>query len=229
MRTYRRPRSFVLSATAACLAVGPLAGCASLDPTERGAVIGAATGGAVGAAVGRATGSTARGAIIGASMGGVAGAIIGNRMDRQAEEIDQSVAGATVERVGEGIEVTFESGLLYGFDSYAVRPQAQENLRNLAASLDRYPDTELLVVGHTDSVGTAAYNQRLSEQRARAAADYLVTQGVARARIRAVGMGQTEPKVSNDTEAGRAQNRRVEVAIFADDSLRAQARRQAGS
>lgn len=229
MPAYHRPRALLLSAAAVGLAAGPLAGCATLDPAERGAVIGAATGGAVGAAVGRATGSTARGAIIGASVGGAAGAIIGHRMDRQAEEIDQNVAGATVERVGEGIEVTFESGLLFDFDSYAVRPQARENLRNLAGSLDRYPGTELLVVGHTDSVGTADYNQRLSEQRARAAADYLVTQGVARDRIRAVGMGQGEPKASNATEEGRAENRRVEVAIFAGDSLRTQATRQVGT
>jgi outer membrane protein OmpA-like peptidoglycan-associated protein len=225
----RRP--IVLLATAAALGVGGLTGCTSLTRTERGAIIGAATGGAVGAVVGNQTGSTARGAIIGAAVGGAAGAVIGRRMDRQAAELDRTVAGATVERVGEGIQVTFASGLLYDFDSYAVKPTARDNLRNLAASLNRpdFAGTEVLIVGHTDSVGTPSYNQRLSEQRARAAADYLATQGVARERIRTMGLGQSEPKVSNASDEGRATNRRVEVAIYAGEALKAEARRQAGS
>ena len=226
----RQPlRQLALLAAGGSLAVGTLAGCASLNNTERGAIIGAASGGAIGAAVGSKNGGTARGAIVGAAVGGAAGAIIGNRMERQAKEIDQTVAGATVERVGEGIQVTFESGLLYDFDSHTLKSTARDNLRNLAASLEKYPDTELLIVGHTDSVGTSDYNQRLSERRAQAAADFLVTQGVARGRLRATGLGEVEPKVANDSESGRAQNRRVEVAIYASEALKAQARRQAGS
>ena len=222
-------RQLILLASAGSLGVATLGACASLNKTERGAIIGAATGGAIGAAVGSKNGGTARGAIVGAAVGGAAGAIIGNRMERQAKELEQDIAGATVERVGEGIQVTFASGLLYDFDSYAVKPAARENLRELAASLDKYPGTELLIVGHTDSQGTDDYNQRLSEQRARAAADFLASQGVARSRLRAVGLGEGEPKAANDSEAGRSQNRRVEVAIYASEALKADARRQAGS
>ncbi|HEX5581296.1 MAG TPA: OmpA family protein [Gemmatimonadaceae bacterium] len=221
-------RKVILAATAAAFGVGGLTGCQSLSNKERGAIIGAATGGAVGAAVGSKNGGVARGAIIGAAVGGAAGAIIGHQMDQQAKELEQNIPGAIVERVGEGIEVTFQSGLLYDFDSSDLKPEARTNLQNLARSLDRYPNTNLLIAGHTDSVGTDSYNQTLSERRARAAAAYLVSQGVASSRIRTVGMGEREPEASNDTAAGRAQNRRVEVAIYADDQLKAQAKRQAG-
>ena len=203
------------------------AGCAK--NAQRGAVIGAGGGAVVGGVIGAATGSTAKGAIIGAAVGGAAGAIIGDQMDRRAAEIRDSIPGADVERVGEGILVTFESGLLFGFDSTTVRPEAQANLRTLAANLDKYPDTDLMVVGHTDAVGDDAYNQRLSERRARAAADYLAAQGVDRGRIKASGRGELEPLASNDDESGRQANRRVEVAIYANEALQASARQQAGS
>lgn len=216
-------------ATLASLGLTGLAGCASLSNTERGAIIGATTGGAVGAAVGSKNGGTARGAIIGAAVGGAAGAIIGSRMKQQADEIAQQIPGATVEQVGEGIEVTFDSGLLFDFNSANVKPAARQNLSTLAASLDKYPGTELLIVGHTDSVGTDSYNQRLSEERAAAAATYLASQGVDRSRIRTVGRGELEPEAENASEAGRAQNRRVEVAIYAGEALQAEARRQAGT
>ena len=222
-----RNRNFTLAlalAAATSLAAG---GCAK--NAQRGAVIGAGGGAVVGGVIGAATGSTAKGAIIGAAVGGAAGAIIGDQMDRRAAEIRDSIPGADVERVGEGILVTFESGLLFGFDSAAVRPEAQANLRTLAASLDRYPDSDLMIVGHTDAVGQDAYNQSLSERRARAAADYLVRQGVDRGRIKASGRGELEPVASNDTDSGRQENRRVEVAIYANKELQEQAKRQAGS
>ncbi|HEY0971625.1 MAG TPA: OmpA family protein [Gemmatimonadales bacterium] len=221
-------RKVIFVATAATFGVGGLTGCQSLSNKERGAIIGAATGGAVGAAVGSKNGGVARGAIIGAAVGGAAGAIIGHQMDQQAKELEQNIPGAIVERVGEGIEVTFQSGLLYDFDSSDLKADARANLRNLASSLDRYPNTNLLIAGHTDSVGTESYNQSLSERRARAAAAFLVSQGVDASRIRTVGMGESEPEASNDTAAGRAQNRRVEVAIYADEALKAKARREAG-
>ena len=197
-----------------------LSGCASMKNRDRGAVIGAAGGAAIGGVIGNNTGSTARGAIIGAVVGGAAGAIIGHQMDQQAKEIDQNVPGATVERVGEGIQVTFESGLLFAFDSDVVREEARANLRNLAASLHKYPDSDLLIVGHTDDVGSDSYNQGLSERRARAAADFLASQGVAPSRLRATGLGETEPVVANETDANRARNRRVEVAIYASQAYR---------
>ena len=203
-------------------------GCSSLSRTEKGAIIGAGAGGAIGGVIGNQTGSTARGAIIGAAVGGVVGAIIGNQMDKQAGELAQNIPGAKVERVGEGIQVTFASGLLFDFDSDRVRQQAATNLRNLASSLDQYPNTELLIVGHTDSDGPDTYNLNLSERRARSAADYLASQGVARARLRTAGRGETEPVTTNDTDAGRQQNRRVEVAIFASEAYRNQLRQQYG-
>ena len=198
-----------------------LSACASLNKKQEGAIIGASVGGAVGAVVGNHTGSTARGAIIGAVVGGAAGTIIGHQMDQQAKELQQNIAGATVERVGEGIQVTFASGLLYDIDSDHVRYEAAENLRNLAASLSKYPNTDLLIVGHTDSTGASAHNQSLSERRARSASNYLSTQGVSSGRLRTAARGETEPITTNDTEAGRQLNRRVEVAIFANASARA--------
>ena len=195
--------------------------CASLSRKEKGAAIGVAAGTVAGGIVGNQTGSTTRGAIIGAVVGGAIGAVIGHQMDQQAKQIQQEVPGATVARVGEGIAVTFASGLLYDFDSDVVRADAAQNLRTLAASLAEYPNTDLLIVGHTDAVGTSEYNQTLSQRRATAAVNYLVAQGVSPARLRAVGRGETEPIATNDTEAGRQANRRIEIAIVADAATRA--------
>jgi len=195
---------------------------------QRGLVIGAAGGAVLGGVIGKVSGSTAKGVIIGAVVGGAAGAIIGDQMDRQARELKQNIPGATVERVGEGIQVTFASGLLYDFDSDDVKATARENLRALAGSLDKYPGSDLLILGHTDSVGTDAYNKDLSVRRADAAAEYLVSQGVARSRIGTGGLGEEEPIASNADEAGRQRNRRVEVAIYASKQLQEEARRRAG-
>jgi outer membrane protein OmpA-like peptidoglycan-associated protein len=222
MRTIIR-NSATLAVTAALLG-----GCAGMTQTQRGATIGAAAGGAVGAAVGSATGSTARGAIIGAAVGGTAGAVIGAQMDRQRAELASELEGARVERYGEGLLLTFESGLLFDFDSDVVRGAARQNLTNLANSLRNYPETEVLIVGHTDNVGSAQYNQGLSERRAASARNFLVSQGVPSNRIRTQGMGLREPVASNETEAGRAQNRRVEVAIFASEAHRQELLRRHG-
>lgn len=221
----RAPTALLL---AAVLGATGLTGCASLNNQQKGAVIGATTGGVVGGVIGRQAGSTAAGAIIGATVGGVAGSIIGARMDRQAEELRQEIPGAKVERVGEGIQVTFDSGILFDFDSDVLRPEARENLRNLANSLDRYPGTNLMIVGHTDNVGTATYNQRLSERRAAAAANFLATQGVTRSRLQSVGRAFYEPVAENTSEWGRQQNRRVEIAIYASEAYREQVQRQSG-
>jgi outer membrane protein OmpA-like peptidoglycan-associated protein len=206
-----------------------LSGCASLNNKEKGGIIGATGGAVVGGAIGKANGSTAKGAILGAVVGGAAGMIIGHQMDKQAAELKQNIPGAVVERVGEGIQVTFASGLLFDFDSDVVRSEAATNLRNLAASLDKYPGSDLLIAGHTDSVGTDSYNLGLSQRRAESAASYLVSNGVDRTRLRSRGLGETEPVAPNDSEAGRSRNRRVEVAIYASEAQRAQAKRQAGS
>jgi outer membrane protein OmpA-like peptidoglycan-associated protein len=202
-----------------------LGSCATKSQT--GAIVGAAGGAVVGGVIGKAAGSTATGVIIGAAVGGVAGAIIGAEMDKQAKELKQNIPGATVERVGEGITVTFASGLLYDFDSDVVRPEAQKNLQALAASLHKYPGSDLLIVGHTDQLGPASYNQALSERRAAAAARFLVAKGVSRTRVATRGMGETDPLTSNETEAGRQTNRRVEVAIYASEAYRAEAAKKA--
>jgi outer membrane protein OmpA-like peptidoglycan-associated protein len=192
-----------------------------LSRKEKGAVIGTASGAAAGGLIGRATGGTARGAIIGAAIGGTVGAVIGHQMDQQAKELAQNIPDATVERVGNGILVTFSTGLLFEFDSDRVLGESARNLKTLAKSLDKYPGNNLLIVGHTDSLGTSAYNLDLSVRRARATAAYLTSQGVLLERIKSEGRGEREPIGNNNTEAGQAQNRRVEIAIFASDAYQA--------
>ena len=226
MQSFLRSQKSVAIASATCIA---LSACASLNNKEKGGIIGATGGAVVGGAIGKANGSTAKGAILGAVVGGAAGMIIGHQMDKQAAELKQNIPGAVVERVGEGIQVTFASGLLFDFDSDVVRSEARTNLRNLAASLDKYPGSDLLIAGHTDDVGSDAYNLGLSERRADAAVSYLAGQGVSRSRMRARGLGETEPVAPNDSESGRSRNRRVEVAIYASEAQRAEAKRLAGS
>ncbi|HSB56028.1 MAG TPA: OmpA family protein [Gemmatimonadales bacterium] len=201
-----------------------LTNCATKSQT--GAVVGGAGGAVIGGVIGHSTGNTAAGAIIGAAAGGIVGGIIGAEMDKQAKELKQNIPGARVERVGEGIAVTFESGLLFDFDSDVIRPEAAKNLRALAKSLDKYPGSDLLIVGHTDQVGAASYNQKLSQNRADAAMRYLVAQGVRQGRVATKGMGETEPIAPNETEAGRQQNRRVEVAIYASDAHKKEVAKQ---
>lgn len=205
------------------LALALLGNCAT--KTQTGVLIGAGTGAVAGGLIGKAAGNTATGAIIGAAVGGIAGGIIGAQMDKQANEIAQNIPGARVERIGEGIAVTFASGMLYDYDSDNLRPEAQANLRALAGSLGKYPDSDILIVGHTDATGSSSYNQDLSERRARAAANYLTSQGVAYGRVRTVGRGESEPAATNDTEDGRQANRRVAVAIYASEAARAAAAR----
>jgi outer membrane protein OmpA-like peptidoglycan-associated protein len=219
-------RSGLVAAFLVVLVITGAIGCASVNRTTKGAVIGTAAGGAVGAVIGNQTGSTTRGAIIGAVVGGAAGAIIGHHMDQRAKELEQQIPGATVQRVGEGIAVTFPSGLLFDFDSDVVRSNAATNLSRLADHLRKYDDTSVLIAGHTDAVGSGTYNQSLSERRASAAARYLSDHGVSR-HIATAGLGEREPIASNETEGGRQLNRRVEIAIFASADLQEEARRQA--
>jgi outer membrane protein OmpA-like peptidoglycan-associated protein len=197
-----------------------LGACSSWSNKAKGGVIGAGAGAAVGAAVGNQVGSTAKGAIIGAAVGGAAGAIIGHQMDQQAKELDNQIEGATVARVGEGIVVTFDSGILFDFDSAALRQQARDNLQELAENLRDYDRTDVLILGHTDATGPDAYNQQLSERRAGSAANYVVSLGVAASRVSTRGMGENDPVATNDTAEGRQLNRRVEVVIYADEEWR---------
>lgn len=207
------------------LALASLNGCA-WNAKTKGALIGAGAGAAVGGVIGNQTGSTTRGAIIGAVVGGAAGAIIGHQMDQQALELEQNIPGAQVHRMGEGIAIVFDSGLLFDVDSDVIKGDARTNLDALAASLTKYPKSDLMIVGHTDATGTDSYNMGLSKRRAASASGYLRSHGVARG-IKTLGRGETEPIATNDTEEGRKLNRRVEIAIYASDKMRAEAEKQA--
>jgi outer membrane protein OmpA-like peptidoglycan-associated protein len=147
-------------------------------------------------------------------------------MDGRAKELENEIPGATITRLGEGIAVTFPSGLLFGFDSDVIQINAASNLDKLGAHLQKYDDSNLMIVGHTDAVGSTQYNQGLSERRANSAARYLNTRSVTRY-IATAGLGEREPLATNDTEGGRQLNRRIEVAIYASAALQEQARRQA--
>jgi outer membrane protein OmpA-like peptidoglycan-associated protein len=208
-------------------AVAILASCASMNKTQKGAVIGTAGGGAAGAVIGRASGNTALGAIIGAAVGGATGAIIGRQMDKQAEEIAKNVPDAKVIRVGEGIVVEFSSSVLFGFDKSNLSNDAKTNLDKLVKVLNAYPDTDIEIQGHTDSKGSMAYNQNLSEERAYAVSVYLITKNISPDRLTLIGFGETFPKYLNDTEAGRSKNRRVEFLITANEKMRAEAEKEA--
>ncbi len=198
---------------------------------QRGTVIGAAAGAVLGGVLGNNIGKGGRapqGAVLGGVVGGVVGNVIGNKMDKQAKEIEESLPGAEVERVGEGIRVSLpESIVNFGFDSSNLTAAAKVNLDKLAVVLKNNPDTNINVYGHTDSKGTDDYNQKLSERRASSVKSYLVTNGVAPSRLFAMGMGEQEPVASNDTDQGRAQNRRVEFAITANEEMIQDAQKQA--
>ncbi|PWK72946.1 outer membrane protein OmpA-like peptidoglycan-associated protein [Mucilaginibacter oryzae] len=202
-------------------------GCNSLTKTQKGAAIGAGAGGTVGAFIGKAAGNTALGAIIGGAVGGSAGAFIGRNMDRQAAEIKQTVPGATVTREGEGILVKFDSGILFDTNKSDLKPAAQTNLQNLAASLQKNPETNITIIGHTDNTGSESYNQTLSVKRAEAVKSYLMAGNVASSRMTVTGKGESEPIADNSTADGRAQNRRVEITIVANDKMKEQAKQQA--
>jgi outer membrane protein OmpA-like peptidoglycan-associated protein len=199
-------------------------GCDSFTKTQKGAAIGVGAGGVLGAFIGKAAGNTALGAVIGGAVGGTAGAVIGHKMDKQAAEIQQTVPGATVVRQGEGIIVKFDSGILFDVDKTGLKTAAKTNLESLSASLAKNPQTNILIVGHTDDTGSDQHNMDLSIRRAEAVKSYIATGGVDAARLSTQGKGESEPIADNTTADGRAQNRRVEIAIVANEQMKAQAR-----
>ncbi|MES1217144.1 MAG: OmpA family protein [Bacteroidota bacterium] len=205
-----------------------LASCKSMNKTQKGAVIGTAGGAAAGAVIGKAAGNTALGAIIGATVGGVTGAVIGRKMDKQAEEIKKQVPDASVERVEEGIIVEFNSKILFGFDRSDLASTAQGNLNDLVTILNKYPDTNIEIQGHTDNAGTVEYNQGLSEKRASSVSAYIRGKGIMSSRISMQGFGETAPKYSNETEDGRALNRRVDFLITANEKMKEDAKKETG-
>lgn len=217
-------------------AAAMLVGCdatRNANNKQKGAVIGATGGAVVGGVIGNNTGdgNTALGAIIGGVVGGAAGAYIGDRMDKQAQRIEEEIPGAEVERVGEGINVTFDetSGVYFATDKYAIEGQSREALLSLANIFKEYPNTNILVEGHTDSTGSDAYNLTLSKNRAQAVTNFLVNQGISSGRIDTKWYGEAQPKYDNSTVEGRSKNRRVELAIVANEELKEEAKRKAGN
>jgi len=196
--------------------------------TQKGGAIGAGAGAAIGGLIGKQSDNTVAGALIGAAVGGAAGAYIGNYMDKQVAEMERDLEGAKIERVGEGIKITFDSGILFDVNKAALQPAAQTNLQQLAGILNKYDDTNILIEGHTDSTGTEDHNLELSKRRAQSVANYLVGQQVNSGRMQMQGWGEEMPVASNDTDYGRQQNRRVELAIWANEDLKKVAEQQAG-
>jgi outer membrane protein OmpA-like peptidoglycan-associated protein len=194
--------------------------CSNMSNTKKGAIGGAAAGGAIGGIIGHQSGNTAVGAIIGAAVGGAAGAYIGNYMDKQAAEMQKDLEGATIERVGEGIKITFASGLLFDTNKAELKQASRDNLTDLARILNKYPDTNILIEGHADATGGEEWNLELSKLRAQSVSNYLAGQQVMEPRFTTMGYGESQPVASNDTAEGRAANRRVEVAIYANDKLK---------
>jgi len=204
-----------------------LAGCKTMNKSQKGAVIGGAGGGVVGGVVGRAFGNTAMGAIIGATVGGVGGAVIGRQMDKQAEEIAKEMGDADVIREGEAIVIKFKEQVLFAYDRSDLNANAKTSLDKLRTTLLKYPETNITIIGHTDSKGTKQYNQILSETRANTVANYTGQNGIDKNRLTAIGKGETDPIATNTTEEGSASNRRVEFVITANDKMKAEAKKEA--
>jgi outer membrane protein OmpA-like peptidoglycan-associated protein len=206
-------------ALSAALAMG--AGCAT--KTGTGAAAGGASGAAVGAGIGALAGG-GKGALIGAGVGAAAGAgtgaLVGRYMDRQQQALEKEVKGAHIERQGDQLAVRFDEAILFDFNKAVIKEPAKRDLDELARVLKDYNQTDLVIEGHTDNIGTRNVNERLSWQRAEAVLGYLASQGVGRERLSARGLADTRPVASNDTDLGRAQNRRVQIQIAANQALK---------
>ena len=224
MKSITKNLSFFLIALMLVFSVG-----CNTSRAVKGGAAGGAVGGVIGGAIGKNNGSGTKGAIIGSVVGGAAGAVIGRYMDKQAEEIEEEVPGAQVDKVvgvdenGDstttGIVVTFDSGVLFGFGKYELTEASKVELERMEKVFEKYPETDITIEGHTDAVGSESSNQRLSEQRAASVADYLAELGISRERFEVTGYGETQPVASNETDEGRTANRRVEVSVRANEQL----------
>ncbi|WP_313803967.1 OmpA family protein [Flavobacterium sp.] len=210
-------------------------GCNSVknaNNTQKGAVIGAVGGAVIGGVLGNNLGKGGKGAlgaVLGGVIGGTAGAIIGRSMDKQAREIKEALPGVEVERVGEGIKLVLgENSVNFDFNKSSLTPTAKQNLDKLIPVFKQYPDTNIQIYGYTDSKGSDEYNLSLSEQRASAVKSYMASKGLVGSRFNIVGMGEADPIATNDTDAGRSKNRRVEFAITANDKMVQDAQKEAG-
>lgn len=205
---------------------------------DKGVAVGAASGAVIGGVIGNNVGNkknTALGAIIGAVVGGAAGGIIGHNMDKQAEKIKTEIPGAKVERVEEGISVTFDeanpdgskAGVYFATNKYDINSNSKLALEKLVKIFNEYPETDILIEGHTDDVGSDAYNMTLSQKRAQAVANYLIAAGIASSRLTTKWYGETQPKVENTSAENRTLNRRVEFAITANEKMKNEAKIEA--
>ena len=201
---------------------------------QKGAVIGATGGAILGAIIGNNVGKGGNGelgAVIGGVVGGTAGVLIGNKMDKQAQKIEEEIPGAKVERIDDGIVVTFDenSGVYFDTAKYNINSKSQETLNKLVNVFREYQDTNILVVGHTDNVGAEDYNMTLSKNRAYAVTNYLTGKGLSSGRFTTNWFGESQPMHDNSTATGRAKNRRVNVAILPNQKMIDDAKRQAGN
>ncbi|SHF13740.1 Outer membrane protein OmpA [Arenibacter palladensis] len=228
-------KKIIVSSLSVIMILATFSSCQAVKNTnhkQRGAATGAAGGAVIGGVLGNNVGkgnNTALGAIIGAVVGGVAGGYIGDRMDRQAERIEEEIPGAEVVRVGEGINVTFneDAGVYFDTNKSDVKGTSAATLDRLVGILKEYPDTNILVEGHTDSAGPDDYNLNLSKQRAQSVTNYLITNGISGSRLTTTWYGETQPKADNSTAAGKAKNRRVELVIVANEALQQEALQKA--
>jgi outer membrane protein OmpA-like peptidoglycan-associated protein len=214
---------------ASCATTGNSADNNNYQNTKEGAAMGALAGAALGAIVGyngNHGGGALRGALVGAAAGGAIGAGVGNYMDRQQAEFNQKLAAEEraheieVQRLkNENLKITMNSEVSFDFNSAAIKPAFDSTLDKVADVVNRYTRTQIRVIGHTDNIGSAAYNQHLSEQRAQSVAYYLEDHGVAQQRLTTEGRGESEPRASNATAAGRQLNRRVEMLIIPDKDI----------
>lgn len=220
--------------TLTCIAIALLVSCDAVrnaNNTQKGAVIGTTSGAVLGGVIGNNVGNkenSVLGAVIGGVVGGVAGGLIGKKMDKQAQKIEEEIPGAEVTRVGEGIDIVLDenSGVRFATNKHDINAQSQQNLNKLIGVFKEYPDTNIIVEGHTDSSGDDAYNLALSEKRAKSVSSYLMSNGISSSRITTYWHGETLPKYDNSTAEGRSKNRRVEIGVVANQKMIEDAKQQ---
>jgi outer membrane protein OmpA-like peptidoglycan-associated protein len=231
---------YLFIAAAVSSAASSCDGTRRMSKQDKGVAVGATGGAVLGGIIGNNVGkksNTALGAIIGAAVGGVAGGIIGNKMDRQAEKIKTELPGAKVERIGEGIKVTFDeanpdgskAGVYFATNQYDINANSKLALDKMIKIFSEYPETDLLIEGHTDDVGKDAYNLSLSQRRAQAVAGYLKNTGLQSSRLITKWYGETQPVADNATVENKALNRRVEFVITANEKMKTEAKKEADS
>ena len=229
-------KNLMIKGITLCLSITLLLGCEAVkntNKTQRGAVIGAAGGAVLGGILGNNVGSkdnAALGAVLGGVVGGAAGGLIGKRMDKQAQKIEEEIPGAEVKRVGEGINVIFDenSGVRFATNKSSLTPESMQTLDKLVGVFQEYPQTNVVVDGHTDSSGDDEYNMQLSKKRAQTVVDYLASHGIERNRFTVAWHGENTPIADNSTAEGRARNRRVELGIVANEEMKKEAQQQTG-